>query len=341
MPTIDWITIKGFKSIRSIERLPLRNINILIGANGSGKSNFLGVANLAGMSKQRWLDAYVARQGGANRVVTEGTKRTNHILFEYKIGMQYQFKYNVTNEDGLSIDSEINSITELEKNVLQSHRIFLVNYHFHDTGPTSALKRIGEVHDVEILRPDGENLASVLYWLSQHRPKQFQKIVTVVKMIAPYFDEFHLRPLIENPDKIRLLWTQTNSDLLHNAAAFSDGTLRFIALATLLHLPPELRPWVIQIDEPELGLHPAAIALVAAMIKSVAAETQVIVATQSAAFVDHFEPEDILVAERIDGATEIKRLDSESLNDWLAEYSLGELWDKNIFGGRPRPEGRR
>jgi predicted ATPase len=89
------------------------------------------------------------------------------------------------------------------------------------------------------------------------------------------------------------------------------------------------------IDEPELGLHPYAINLLAEMIKQVAETKQIIVSTQSVELLNAFEPEDIIVVEREQGATVLKRLDSEELGDWLEDYTLGELWKRNILGGRP------
>jgi predicted ATPase len=147
-----------------------------------------------------------------------------------------------------------------------------------------------------------------------------------------------LEPLELNPEDIKLEWRHKGSDQYFNAADLSDGTLRFIALATLLLQPVELRPSLILIDEPELGLHPAAIEILAALIRRASVDTQVIVATQSPRLVDYFKPEDVLVADRVNGGTQLTRLKTEELREWLDDYSLGQLWEKNEFGGRPSLE---
>ena len=141
-----------------------------------------------------------------------------------------------------------------------------------------------------------------------------------------------------NEDKIRLEWLHVGSDAYFDASSLSDGSLRFIALATLLLQPESLRPPVVLLDEPELGLHPFAITLLASMLKHAAVDSQIIVATQSPVLLDHFEPEDVLVAERVNRATKLSRLDDDKLHAWLEDYSLGQLWEKNEFGGRPVPE---
>ena len=159
-----------------------------------------------------------------------------------------------------------------------------------------------------------------------------------MSLVSPFFDDFVLKPQALNEDKIRLEWRHRGSDVYFDVSSFSDGTLRFIALATLLIQPAALRPSVILLDEPELGLHPYAITILASLVKQASVETQVILATQSPILLDHFEPEDVLVADRVDGATSFTRLESDKIRDWLSEYSLGQLWEKNEFGGRPASE---
>ena len=151
-------------------------------------------------------------------------------------------------------------------------------------------------------------------------------------------DDFALEPLALNEDKIRLEWRHVGSEAYFDASSLSDGSLRFIALATLLLQPASLRPPVVLLDEPELGLHPVAITLLASMLKHAAVESQMIVATQSPVLLNHFEPEDVLVADRVNGATQLGRLEDDRLQSWLEDYSLGQLWEKNEFGGRPVPE---
>ena len=207
-------------------------------------------------------------------------------------------------------------------------------YHFLDTGPRSPIKRIGDLDDNRLLREDASNLAAFLYMLSKQHPTAYDQIRKTVRLAAPYFDDFALRPRELNEDQIRLEWCHNGSDAYFNASSLSDGTLRFISLTTLLLQPESLRPTVILLDEPEIGLHPCAIELLASLLRRASIKSQVIVATQSPILVDHFEPDDVLVAGRVGGATKLRRLDSEQLKAWLDDFSLGELWEKNHFGGR-------
>jgi predicted ATPase len=211
-------------------------------------------------------------------------------------------------------------------------------YHFHDTSSSSPMKKNGELNDNRFLRPDGSNLASFLYYLKEKVPDSYHMIRRAVQRVAPFFEDFELSPLQLNEEYIRLQWRHKNSDAYFDANSFSDGTLRFIALATLFLQPKSRRPSVILVDEPELGLHPYAITMLATLIKQAALETQVILSTQSPLLLDHFAPEDVLVAERMEGGTVLNRLDPDQLSVWLEDYSLGQLWEKNEIGGRPSDE---
>lgn len=365
---LDKVTIKGFKSIRSVEELEIRPVNALIGANGSGKSNFIEALAFLQAIRAGNLQAYVGRAGGANALLHFGAKTTDQItmrirfqdrrhgyeitldatdadrlypsleyaLFDDKDNPTFPWKaliVNIMNNyDEAGISDETGSGIPIQvRNFIDSWRI----YHFHDTSSSSPMKRTQDLHDNRSLRPDGSNLAAFLYYLREKHEASYEFIRGTVRQIAPFFDDFILEPLALNENKIRLEWKHVGSDDYFDVSALSDGTLRFIALATLLLQPKDLRPSVILLDEPELGMHPAAIGLLAAMVKSVSVETQVILATQSPTLVDHFEPQDVLVADRVKGATEFKHLDSDKLAVWLEDYSLGELWQMGDLEGHP------
>ena len=197
------------------------------------------------------------------------------------------------------------------------------------------MKKTCDVHDNRFLRRDGSNLAAFLYLLRHKHRAGYNLIRRTIQLVAPFFDDFDLAPLALNEDKIRLQWRHRDSDADFDAAALSDGTLRFIGLTTLLQQPQALRPSVILLDEPELGLHPYAITVLASLVKKASLETQVVMATQSPFLLDHFEPEDVIVADRVNGEVTFTRLDSGSLEVWLEDYSLGQLWEKNEIGDRP------
>ena len=200
------------------------------------------------------------------------------------------------------------------------------------------MKKTVDVNDNRYLRPDGSNLAAFLYYLREKHEASYSLIRRTVQRVAPFFDDFLLQPQKLNPDKIRLEWRHKGSEAYFDASSLSDGTLRFIALTTLFLQPDVYRPSVILVDEPELGLHPYSITMLASLVKQASIKTQVILATQSPLLLDHFHPEDVLVADRVDGGTQFTRLESARLATWLENYSLGQLWEKNELGGRPAGE---
>jgi predicted ATPase len=332
--TFQSITIEGFKSIRSIKDLNLRPINVLIGANGSGKTNFLDAFVFLDKALTHRMDAYVVEQGGASHLLHYGPKVTKIIHVLLFSDLHYQSPsavYSYAGDDSLAGGTGLGGFVGSQE---PSFR----RYQFNDTSKSSPLKRTNQVDDNRFLHTDGKNLAAFLYLLKQKHQKSYDLVRKTIQQVAPFFDDFQLEPLALNPNTIKLEWRHVGSDDYFDASSFSDGTLRFIALATLFLQPLELRPSVILVDEPELGLHPYAIELLASLIKQASKETQVIAATQSSLLLDQFDPEDVLVADRVDGATTIKRLEPEPLAEWLKEYSLGQLWEKGELAGRPGKE---
>lgn len=368
MPAIDWITIRGFKSIKSISEMPLKNINVLIGPNGSGKSNFIGVFSLLNAVRDGRLQYYTKRAGGADTILHFGSDETDyifiHISFEDQIN-QYSIKLNPDQLDSIFPSEEFvyfwdqavhdkpydeflsgngreakiceSGLTKVPRYV-QKHLARWKVYQFHDTGFSSPIKKNCDINDNRFLRPNGSNLAAFLYLLRKNHRKSYRKIRKTVRLVAPFIDDFVLRPMALNKDRIRLEWKHKDREDYFDGSSLSDGSLRFIALTTLLLQPSEKRPSVILLDEPELGLHPYAITILASLVRSVAVKTQVILATQSSLLLDHFEPSEVIVASRTNGATALTRLNESGLESWLQDYTLGQLWRKNEIGGRPSPE---
>lgn len=341
----DWISIKGFKSIANSGKVELRAINLVIGANGVGKSNFLDAFELLKSSRDiEALQHVVMRHGGADEVLHFGAAQTTLIQLSYHAESKLTYYADlhliandqlVRGEFGLS-GSLIAPTFENEKyaNAINISTTF----HLKDLSYSSPLFRTNKTDDNDYLRSDGSNLAAFLYRLQIRFPNDYKMIVKTVQRIAPFFEDFLLRPDNLNPEFIKLAWKHKGTDKYFGASSLSDGTLRFIALTTLLLQPVELRPSVILIDEPELGLHPEAIGLLASLIKLASVDTQIIAATQSPTLLNHFAPEDVLVAERVNGGTVFNRLDADKLQIWLEDYSLGQLWEKNEIGGNPLPE---
>lgn len=354
------ITIEGFKSIKK-QKIDLDSINILIGGNGIGKTNFISAFELIRDIYERQLQNYVLRKGGANSLLYNGRKNTTQIQFDLEFDNKgYDNRFIVTLEeaqDRLFIkktetafwsggtwhfqtfdrDKEEASFCNMSSGqawyvgpLLKQFEI----YHFHDTGDRSPMKGFASLHDNKTLQRDGSNIAPFLYLLSKKYPKHLKRIEHIVSSVSPFFDSFVLEPNRLNPETIRLEWKQKNvSNMTFNAHQLSDGSLRFICLATLLMQPEP--PQTILIDEPELGLHPLAINKLCAMLKKASAESQIIVSTQSTNFVDNFDVENIIVADMENNASVFKHLDKDSLENWLDSYSLGEIWEKNLIGGQP------
>jgi len=365
MPELDHITVKGFKSIASVEKLALGSINVVIGPNGSGKSNFIGVFAFLNAIREGRLQDYVTKAGGADKVLHFGAKTTPKMLIaiSFQEGVnQYQVTLEPTENDQLHPTNEWVSFWDranypmpytdglavrgLEAGIsdpnskriagyVRGHLAQWRLYHVHDTSSSSPMKKTADVNDNRFLRPDGSNLAAFLYYLRLKHEESYSLIQRTVQRVAPFFDDFSLEPQKLNPDKILMEWRHKGSDQYFSAASLSDGTLRFIALATLFLQPEQYRPSVILVDEPELGLHPMAITLLASLVRAASEKTQVIISTQSPLLLDHFEPDEVLVANRIEGSTEFTRLEKSKLDGWLEDYSLGQLWEKNELGGRP------
>jgi|CXWL01.1.fsa_nt_gi predicted ATPase len=362
MSALDRIEVEGFKSIRKMD-LELRPLNVLIGANGAGKTNFISLFKLLNQIVERNLQVFVAQSGGADALLYFGQKTTGEIAVSLDFDRNsYKCKLIPSANDSLIFSEEScegqalhwpkpylvslgggHSESKLEEearakrgeiasfvlNGLRSWRV----YHFHDTSDTAKIKLTGDIDDNALLKPNASNLAAFLFLLQERYREHYDLVVETVRMVAPFFDNFSLRPSPLNPRKIQLEWREKGSDAYFNAHSLSDGTLRFICLATLL-LQPTL-PSTILIDEPELGLHPYAITLLANMLQSAATKRQVILSTQSVPLVNQFAPEDIIVVDREDGQSVFKHLDPQAAEAWLEEYGLGDLWEKNIIGGRP------
>jgi predicted ATPase len=358
MARLDRIRIAGFKSIRDQE-VELRPLNVLIGANGSGKSSFLGVFRLLYEIMMSSLQLSVARTGGADQILHYGRKVTDRLLLDLHFGhSSYLCDLVPTAGDALAFAREEVVLQKAETGSTQLESFgaghkeakapsaeprvadFVISaleswqvYHFNDTSEAARVKQTGGLHDNTMLRPDAGNLAAFLYRLRETRLESYRNVMDVVRMVAPFFGSFTLQPDRLNPDKIKLEWQEHGSDAYFDAHSISEGTLRFICLATLL-LQPEL-PSTVLLDEPELGLHPYAITVLADLLRSAATRTQVVVSTQSVTLVNQLSPEDVLVVDRVDGASVFRRLTEEEIATWLDDYALGELWEKNVLGGRP------
>jgi predicted ATPase len=351
---MNGINIRGYKSIAGMG-LELSAMNVLIGQNGAGKTNFIStfklLKNIAKGRLKNWSIRY-----GADNLLYYGSKVTNEIFIILDFNtFKYSLRLQAANDDSLFISQEdIVSQTEfpiteygIRESFLSEKSKFnawakpiyeyLINlgiYHFHDTSESAGVKKYAGINENRELFEDASNLAPFLYLLKETQAEYYERIVKTIRLVIPYFNDFVLRPdPLKNNEQIHLEWTDNYSDKTFTANELSDGSIRFICMATLL-LQKKL-PDTILLDEPELGLHPSAITILSGLLKKASKRSQIIVSTQSVSLVNEFDAEDIIVVEKKEADTKFKRLEADKLESWLNSYSLGELWDKNIIGGNP------
>lgn len=351
------IKLEGFKSIKTLD-LKLSPINILIGSNGVGKSNFISFFKLVNNIYEQRLQQY-SLKSGVDNLLHYGRKNTNEIKGYLGFGNNaYEFNLLPTDEGTLFIgreDSILNNQTQFNKTFynenikesfikekgrfrdkylcdhLESYKI----YHFHDTSENAPLRSTANINDNRSLKENGSNLPAYLYYLQEKHSMNFKRIEKIIQSVVPFFERFDLEPFFLDKNIIDLEWKEKeHPEAYFSSRHLSDGSLRFIALVTLL-MQPKL-PKIIIIDEPELGLHPTAINKLSALIKSAASkDCQVIVSTQSVTLLNNFEAEDIITVDKENNQSVFRRLDKEVLKNWIEDYSIGELWTKSIIKGQP------
>ena len=380
--TITHLTIKGYKSIRELENFELRRFNVLIGANGSGKSNFVDffrMLNFMFNSTQGSLQLYIARKGRANSLLHYGSKVSRYmdasIQFDgQKQWSRYSFSLTWGAPDDLHFASELleyqrdgKDAKPREKQLgsahLESEVLFQADaksdpalstvakvfrnrlrqvqvYHFHDTSEEANIRLAQSLDREDYLMSHAGNLAVFLHNLKENKPEHYKRILSTVQLVAPFIRDFVVEPQVANDRFVLLRWMD-KSGATFEPNQLSDGTIRAIALITALLQPDEMMPSIMLFDEPELGLHPAAIGLIGSLLKSAAEKRQVIVATQSPILIRDYSAEDVIVVERSEdskgrGESHFKRLERESLSSWLGDFDLGELYEKNVTGGYPQ-----
>lgn len=359
MAQLKRLTLRGYKSIRELEDFELRGLNVLIGANGAGKSNFMSLLDMLAALVDQRLQLWVQEHDGPDALLFGTRKRTQQIDAElyFAGGEAYRtslkpsgerliFSREQTGSTGLHTQEwhilgdghseallgrgEWDTFARFVQPAVASWRV----YHFHDTSAAAPVRQAQPVRDNLHLKADAGNLAPFLRLLRERHTEHYNRIVETVRMVAPFFGDFVYRK--DPGERIELEWFEAHdADTPMGPRQLSDGTLRFICLATLLLQPPQFQPDTILVDEPELGLHPYALTILVALFRQAAAQRQLIISTQSAHLVNELEPEDVIVVSRRQGASEFRRLNLEELREWLADYSLGELWEANVIGGRP------
>lgn len=361
---IQSVTIEGFRSLRSIQNLELPQLTVLIGANGAGKSTLIRFFEmLSWMLKAQNLQEFVLRHGGGDDQFFMGARETSRIHAEIQLTTQsgfndYQFdlhhlsagdtvmvmneayRYSDKKKPGkakwtqladVGKEAKLPDQTNTTARTICSLLRNCATYQFHDTSSNSPIRLRWDTSDFSRLRSDGGNLAAVLYDLQTNDLRRYKLIIKQIQRVLPTFKHFVLEPVV---GKVELRWQGLESDKNFGAHLTSDGSLRLFCLLTLLNLPPTRLPDVMFFDEPELGLHPHAITLVAEMLKRLSKTRQIFVATQSPYMVDCFGLENIIVAETKQGETSLRNLPREKYQEWLDDdYQLSDIWLKNPVGG--------
>jgi predicted ATPase len=351
---LERLKLSGYKSIRDAE-IEFTRLNVLIGANGAGKSNLVSFFSLLSAALDGRLNDYVGRQGGPNALLHFGAQRTSEIAVAATVRtlegtgvLPQRFVFRAP--DSLYYSTPLQSLAndlcaivgtlgegELYEAIYYGLKDGMVTYHLEDTSLTSSIRTEGYIEDNKRLSPSGSNLAAVLHRYKRTNENVYRRIRSTVRKVVPSFDDFILEPKELNPRNILLNWRQLGQDYLFGPHQFSDGALRAIALITVFQQPEDELPNLIVVDEPELGLHPHATLIIAGLMRAASSHTQVLLATQSPTFLDEFNPSEVIVAEERENASHYRRLTPEELREWLQEYSLGELWQKNVLGGGPMP----
>ena len=371
MSKLTSVQIRGYRSIRDAT-LELRPLNVLIGANGAGKSNLVSFFKMMNELMAGRLQQFVRSTGHATSNLHFGPSVTPQLDAELKFKTDsgdlntYRMRLGHAARDTLIFTEEclwyrrrgyqegnevqlgpghqetlIGNTVEGNGPASRSARVFrhLLNncrvFHFHNTSSTSKVRNFSYIGNDHPLMPDAANLAAVLHRLELDNASTYRRIVETVQLIAPFFAGFALKPLGPGNKDVILNWRHHESDMIFGPHQLSDGTLRAICLISLLLLPPDELPMLIVIDEPELGLHPYALKVLASLCRSTSSGSQILISTQSSALVSSFEPEDVVIVKRDGQASTLFRPDAKNLEDWLDDYSLGEIWEKNVIGGGP------
>jgi predicted ATPase len=369
MDILKRVALTGFKSIKAMD-LELRALNVLIGANGAGKSNLVSFFKMLNEIREHRFQQFVAESGRAHSLLFYGPKLTTllqaRLEFQAETGLdvhEFILRYGAgdtlffsderleSNRTGSERDAGGRSlghghfetqikagadIDDIAAFIMGAHLDGCRVFHFHDTSVTARIRQYGYLGDNQQLRSDGANLAAFLFRLqNQNQGLAYNRILSTVRLIAPFIQDFNLVPSGRDSQEIILNWRSNDSDQIFGPHQLSDGTLRAMCLITLL-LQPELElPKLMIVDEPELGLHPYALNIIASLFRKVSFHAQALISTQSSPFLDNFEPEDVIVVDRKGKESIFVRPDPAALESWLEEYSLGEVWEKNVIGGGP------
>jgi predicted ATPase len=363
------VTVRGLTSLAATELELSSPVTLLVGPNGAGKSNVVDSFELLGRIVDQQLNDFLLRKGGFSAIVhrpTDPTSTPRAIELEFWGEWQDDKSngYRVLIEPGPDDGGLVQETTLFHDRARYPDRPYnqslgraresrlrtaasegrtpkyvfeMVSgcrvFHFDDTSADAPPKLRADPADNLTLAPDAHNIAPILKRLQSEDGGRYQRILRSIRTVAPYFDDFVLET---EGSSLRLRWRERGLDSVFSAENLSDGTLRYVCLSVLLL--QDSAPGTIVLDEPELGLHPFAIHQLASLLRSVGSGRRVVAATQSVTLLEQFTVEEVAIVERTPSGTQIQKPNPIELEKWLEDYSLGELWEKNLLGGRPRPD---
>ena len=358
------ISLQGFRTIRTLADFRPGDLTVLIGPNGAGKSNFIAFFRMLSwmLTPPGQLQVHVGLLGGANKLLHDGANVTTRIEAALTLTTsagtnQYGFQLAHAAGDTLVFTDEWFNHTprggpdRRPRHMGAGHREAqligragmtpqvilgmlrrIIVHQFHNTSPTARIRNKWSVSDSRSLKEDGGNLAAFLLRLQNEDPTYCTRIEDTVRLVLPFFAAFELYP---EADNVLLRWREIGCDEVFDVSQASDGMLRAMALIALLQQPERDLPAMLVLDEPELGLHPYAIEVLAGLIRSASKHVQVIVATQSVSLIDRFEPDDIVVTNRKGRETSFQRLSNVELGEWLELLYLVRVVGEQCCWRRP------
>jgi predicted ATPase len=369
------VSIEGFKSIRSLKDFSLNpGLNVLIGANGAGKSNFLNFFHLLKHMDERELDQYVKKMGRADSFFFQGASVTKEIKARLSLEfLEFSFTLLPTLDGSLIVESTRMSSVRRElsetckppdpsdvKNQALGAKFDdlkgvsappnpAVPYgsigeflelcqicDFRDTAPFSSLRKDASVCNDKKFLADGSNLPAFLLSLQKGESGVYRKIRTAVKLIMPGFDDFALEP--EENEALNDKFVRLRWRQKGSGHLFQPWQMSdgsLRFLALSVALLQPNPPTLIVIDAPELSLHPESLATLAGFMHEAAYNSQLIVTTQSPDLLNAMEPEDVVTVNMRNGESIFERLNRADLADWLNDYTIGDLWWKKVIQAGP------
>lgn len=383
---IKQLDIEGFRSLKKVSWLP-GDLNVIIGPNGTGKSNLLRFLELIAISAQGRLGKHIQSLGGMDPIVWDGKAETISFCLEttpvgdelapehyelklgrlghgsaYRVecellsnahkvrtmGKKKPFKFLERfpstavffDEDERTFATPPEFVSDEESLLSLAAGPFINNHYippfqralasiavYHDlhTNKDAAIRQPAIARLEKRVDPDGQNLISVLHTLYTG-DRDFKRDINAAMQAAfgDDFDELVFPPAADQKIQLRIRWKSLRRE--QSAADLSDGTLRFLFLLTVLASPSPAP--IIAIDEPETGLHPSMLPIVAEYAADAATRSQVIMTTHSPQFLDAFREVSptTTVARWENGETTLQTLSDDKLQYWLKEYSLGTLF---------------